>query len=225
MKKLISILMILAMLLTAAIAETTISTSGTADVIVPADEVHIVFGVVSVSEDAQEAQSQVNENIANVRQALLDSGISEDDINTGTLSLSSYYEYTYDESDRSTYRAYASLVVRSNDMENIGAIIDVGLTSGANELSTVDFICKDTDEAKMQCLGAAYDSARAKAEKLAEVSGMTITGIESITEGYSYSTTSQDSFSAAKAANYTPTNVEAANIDVYCEVTVVFTAE
>ena len=215
----------------AALAETKITVSGTGETRVSADTAIVSLGVSARDRDVLKAQQTVNENIAKIRQALTDIGVKEEDINTDYMSIYAIYDYDEDIEKVKAYNASTTLAVKVTDMDLAGRVIDEAFAAGANTLNGISFSASETDAARDESLKAAVSEARAKAEVLAEASGMKITGIEIISEGnvFSYDN-SVGNFSAkrlegAAAGSGYGTVVQAAKLIVSATVTITFTAE
>ena len=229
MKKTAWIVAVVMALSLCASAETTISVNGEGTALVAADTAFITLGVSTQDRDVRKAQEDVNRTIAAIREALIESGVPKDDINTDRINIYGIYgQDQYGEEKVTSYRASSSLAIRTDDMDSIGRIIDIAFDAGANTLSEITFSAKDTLDARSTALAGAVNDARQKAEVLAAAAGLTITGISSITEGYTNNWDSGvNSFmreeKAADAAGQTV--VQAAKLRVTSSVTLVFTAQ
>ena len=213
-----------------AAAETRIAVNGTGETRISADTAVISLGVSARDRDVLKAQQTVNENIAGIRQALLSNGVAEENINTDHMSIYAIYDYNEDVEKVQAYNASTTLAVKVTDMDSVGKLIDEAFAAGANTLNGISFSASDTDEARDESLKAAVGEARAKAEVLAEASGLKITGIETISEGnvYSYDN-SVSNFSAKRMEGTADTGygtmVQAAKLIVSVTVSITFTAE
>ncbi len=213
-----------------AAAETRIAVNGTGETRISADTAVISLGVSARDRDVLKAQQTVNENIAGIRQALLSNGVAEENINTDYMSIYAIYDYNEDVEKVQAYNASTTLAVKVTDMDSVGRLIDEAFAAGANTLNGISFSASDTDEARNESLKAAVGEARAKAEVLAEASGLKITGIETISEGnvYSYDN-SVSNFSAKRMEGTADTGygtmVQAAKLIVSVTVSITFTAE
>ena len=227
MRKLLAVL--LAVLLFAvpvqAFADTEITVNGTGETLVSADVAVISLGVMAREKDVLKAQAKVNEAIASVRAALIENGVSEEDINTDYINIYAMYDYMGGEEELTAYNANSNLAVRVTNKDIVGQIIDAAFAAGANTLNGIPFSATDTTEARAASLKLVFEDAKAKAEVLAEAAGLQIIGIEEIREGntWSYdsgvSNFSRQDVAAEKAAG---TVVQAAKIAVSANITVVF---
>ena len=230
MKKLIALLIALAVILAAvsAFAETKLSVTGPGEVRVSADTAVISLGVSARDRDVLKAQQKVNEAIAAIRKALTEQGVEKEDITTDYISIYPLYDYSDDGEQLSAYSAGSTLAIRVTDMEQVGTLIDISFAAGANTLNGISFSASDTEEAKAAVMKAAVEDAKAKAEILAEAAGLKISGIEVISEGGVYSYENNVSNVYAKGmdrAEEAGTVVQAAKLIVSASVTITFTAE
>ena len=216
-----------------ALAETKISVTGSGETLVSADTCVVNLGISARDKDVLKAQQKANEAIANIREALTANGIEKESINTDYLNIYAMYDYSADGGEYITaYNANSTLAIRVKDMTAVGTVIDLAFGAGANTLNGINFSASDTSEARTEALKAAVADARAKAEVLAEAAGLKITGIESLSEGGTYSYDSGlNNFSAKAAGRFTEeameydTVVQAAKLTVSASVTITFLAE
>lgn len=206
MKKLLVLLTCVALLALCAgpaLAEgegTKLSVSGNGTVLVESDLAIVTVGVREASADVLVAQATVNEKIAAIKQALLDAGVQETEINTDSINIYANYDYSDNTEVIVGYTANNSLSVRTTDIDNVGALIDAAFAAGANTLDNVQFTVQDDSEAREQALTKAVEDARRKADVLAAAAGMQVTAIESIAESGVYTYDSMRNFAQMDAA-------------------------
>ena len=206
MKKLLVLLTCVALLALCAgpaLAEgegTKLSVSGNGTVLVKSDLAIVTVGVREASADVLVAQATVNEKIAAIKQALLDAGVQETEINTDSINIYANYDYSDNTEVIVGYTANNSLSVRTTDIDNVGALIDAAFAAGANTLDNVQFTVQDDSEAREQALTKAVEDARRKADVLAAAAGMQVTAIESIAESGVYTYDSMRNFAQMDAA-------------------------
>ena len=206
MKKLLVLLTCVALLALCAgpaLAEgegTKLSVSGNGTVLVKSDLAIVTVGVREASADVLVAQATVNEKIAAIKQALLDAGVQETEINTDSINIYANYDYSDNTEVIVGYTANNSLSVRTTDIDNVGALIDAAFAAGANTLDNVQFTVQDDSEAREQALTKAVEDARRKADVLAAAAGMKVTAIESIAESGVYTYDSMRNFAQMDAA-------------------------
>ena len=233
MKKLIALLLaiMLAIASSAAFADTKITVKGTGEVRVSADTAVISLGVNARDKDVLTAQQKVNESIAAIRQALIDHGVKEENINTEFINIYAIYDYNNDQEQLAAYNASSTLAIRVTDMESVGTLIDICFAAGANTLNGISFSASDTEEANTEALKKAVADATKKAEIMAESAGLKITGIEVISEGgvVSYENSVGNvyakGFEMSESEEDADTVVQAAKLIITASVSITFTAE
>ena len=231
MKKMFAMLLCLAILALgtgAALAEgTTLSVTGNGTVLVESDLAIVTVGVQETSKDVLEAQSTVNEKIAAIKQALLDTGVEESEINTDSINIYANYDYSDNTEVIVGYTARNSLSVRTTDMNNVGSLIDAAFVAGANTLDNVQFTVQDDTQAREQALTMAVEDARRKADVLASAAGLQVASIERISEGGvsvydSMRNYAADTVMAAEESGGAGTLVQAALVSVDATVSMEF---
>ena len=191
----------------------------------------ISLGVNARDKDVKKAQQKVNESIAAIRQALIDHGVKEENINTEFINIYAIYDYNNDQEQLAAYNASSTLAIRVTDMESVGTLIDICFAAGANTLNGISFSASDTEEANTEALKKAVADATKKAEIMAESAGLKITGIEVISEGgvVSYENSVGNvyakGFEMSESEEDAGTVVQAAKLIITASVSITFTAE
>lgn len=230
-RKLTALILAAIMLLCAslALAETKITVNGTGETQVSADTAVITLGVSARDKDVLKAQQKVNDAIAAIRQALIAKGVREENINTDYISIYASYSYDGDQEQVEAYSASSTLAIKVTEMGSVGMLIDEAFAAGANTLNGISFSASDTRAAGEESLKKAVAEAKARAEALAEASGLKITGIEIISEGgifnYSNDVGNFSNRTKEEAATGSGTIVQAAKLIVTATVSITFTAE
>ncbi|MBR3929640.1 MAG: SIMPL domain-containing protein [Clostridia bacterium] len=232
MKKTLALILAVIMMLAvaSAMAETKITVSGSGTTLVNADYAMVTLGVVHMENDVLKAQEKVNGAINAIRSALIENGIDKEDINTDQVRIYARYDYSDYVEKIVGYSASSYLVIRTDDMENVGSVIDIAFEAGANTLEGIEFFAENTDSAREESLTFAVTDATNKAKIIAKAAGLTITGIESIAEGYSYTSESArnavfKNYVAEDSAALGQTVVQSAKLSVEASVTMIFIAE
>jgi uncharacterized protein YggE len=115
-------------------------------------------------------------------------GIAESDIATERLSL--YEERTW-ENGKSTvvgWRAAQTLKIKTTDLNKVGAIVDVCVANGANQIQNINFGLSDEkeQEIKKQAIAEATANAKDKAEAIAESLDAKLGKVKTVSEAQHY---------------------------------------
>ena len=191
MKKLLSIILVLALLLpcialaeTVAVAENaTITVTGSASVTLKADYARISVGVSSKAATVEQAANENNAAIYAVIEALKEAGVAEEDIATSNYSVYAEYDYASFGGQKLTgYNVTNQLTVIIRDMDHIGATLDKATAAGANNIYNIEFLSTKADEAQDEATVYAVQDAMRRAKLLASAAGLNLGGIKSISD-------------------------------------------
>jgi uncharacterized protein YggE len=162
----------------------TITVVGEGTVTIKPDIARANIGVEVVSNTVQEASAENKATIEAVLEALMAQGIAEEDIQTSGFSI--YAERYGPEGplaeDEVRYRVSNNVQVTIRDLDNVGTILDAAVEAGANNIFGVDFDVDDPSVVESEARQKAVDDARAKAEELATLNGVTLGNVVSVSE-------------------------------------------
>jgi uncharacterized protein YggE len=210
-----------------------ISVSGTASVSVMPNKADIFVKIVSLEDNAADAQS-VNAEISNrVIAALEKEGVKDEDIETSSFRLYPKQKWNEDEETYETvgYEVIHILKVETLNVEEVGDLLDKAVEAGANGVDRVSFsLTKEKQkEINAQALEMASLDAKTKAESITESLGVRLGKISRISEsnffyeGYDYyprAAEIEESVPVPKpATQISPSEVEVrANIEIEYEI-------
>jgi hypothetical protein len=192
MKKLVSLILCLSLLLTgAALADTTISVQGQGAIRTNPDIAVITLGAETYGEDVAAIQASVNQTINNIIDTLTEEkGIEGKNIQTRDYSIYRRYYDDYGNVSRE-YVASCMLAITVTEVDKAGEIIDAAFAAGANTMGNVTFSVKNQEALSDEALKLAVQNAMRRAQVMAEAAGVTLPKLPSkITEGYDMSYTS-----------------------------------
>ncbi len=181
-----------------------ISVSGEGRVTAEPDTASVMFGIESRNEALAVAQDEVSANAESLTAMLVEKGIAEDDIRTASYDVFPVNEYDRNGNFVSVdhYMVTLSLTVKVRDLEQVGALLDEGVTAGATYVGGISFYVDDPSPYMAQAREAAVLDARTKADEYARLSGAIITGVFSLEEVSAPAPAAQDFYmeDAAMAA-------------------------
>jgi len=138
---------------------------------------------LGVSTDAKTAAGALRANgaeVAKVIAAVKGQGIAAGDIQTEQVSLSIRYGDSGDAIVGYTATNSVSVVVRT--LAKVGAVIDVAVDAGANQVSGPNLVRSDQNALYRRAMRAAIGNARAKAQAIAKAAGLKLRRITDVTE-------------------------------------------
>lgn len=150
-----------------------ISVSSTGQVTVAPDVAYVHVGVQSQSENVADALAENNEKAQAISQALQGLGIDPKDIQTSSFNI--YPQQQYGEQGEVTgtlYNVDNTVYVTVRDLQNLGRLLEVVVSSGANSINGISFDVLDKTQAISEARKLAVDSARSQAEEMAVAAGV-----------------------------------------------------
>jgi len=174
-----------------------------------------------------DAQKQIAQVMQRVIKDVKAQGIPEEKIRTAGLSLNPIYAHPAPKAGQEPeaprivgYRASNTVRVQVDDMERVGAVIDAGITAGANQLNSLSFDLRDDLKFRKQALQLAAQEARSKAEAIAAALNLQLGEVIEVREEGGQPAYSAERRFAAPAAAATP--VQPGQLQVNAGVTVRF---
>lgn len=151
-----------------------IEVSGVGQVNAAPDEATIFFAVESFAATSDEAARQNANTMEQVIAALVAAGTPREEIETRNFSV--YPEYDHDRDGDSPrirgYRVSNQVMMKTRELDRVGALIDNALGAGANRMDGINFGLQDSSAAEQQALRQAVQQARAVAQTLADELGV-----------------------------------------------------
>jgi hypothetical protein len=131
-------------------------------------------------DDAAAENSQITEQVL---AALKEMGIAPEDIQTSGYSVfSERYSPDGTPSTEVQYRVTNTVNVLIRDLTQVGDVLDTSIMAGANNIYGVEFLLDDPTAARSEARGMAVNNAEATANELAELAGVAVGPIVSISE-------------------------------------------
>lgn len=164
-----------------------IEVQGQGEVTVAPDMAFITLGVTHRAPQAREAMASVNEGMAAILQRLEKQGVAEADLQTSQLTVTidhntqMYNSESLGVSTKPQYVASSMLNLRVRDLDRLGAMIDLALEDGANQMSGLRFAVESPEPLEAQARRLAVENAAGKAAELAEAAGVALGPVRRIT--------------------------------------------
>lgn len=164
----------------------TITVTGEGKVVAIPDVAVISFGT-SIERPTVVLAQQDNTKIMNaVTAKTKDLGVDSKDIQTTNYSIYPVYPPPDNTNTRPAIRGYnvsQNVTVKIRKLATIGAIISAVGTLGVNQVSGISFVVDDIESYRAKARVQALQNARAKADTLAKVVGITLRRVVSFSEG------------------------------------------
>ncbi|SDS69258.1 hypothetical protein SAMN05444162_2041 [Paenibacillaceae bacterium GAS479] len=205
--------------------ENTIAVQGTGKLSVTPDIAYINAGVNVKAKTAKEAQAGAAKRYEAVRKVLKDGyGLADKDLKTTGYYVQPQYTYTEKEGQVLTgYTAVHEIRISWRSIDKTGTLLDSLGAAGANQIGGVTFDTEKKDQYENDALKKGLENARSKAEALAAASGRTLGPVINITEnGAQVQPVFRNEMMQKSTADNANTSVEAGEVDVQAQLTVVF---
>lgn len=154
--------------------------SGTAVLHKPADMLGLTLSVVTQAETVEEALAENNEKMHIIIDSVKNAGLEKGEFHTGQFSVQPVYStpprdmpYNW----RASILAYEvtnSVCVQTQKLELAPALIDAASTSGATNISNINFSIKDTGMYRSEVITQATANAYRDAEAIAKAANIQI---------------------------------------------------
>jgi len=148
------------------------------------------LGIEALADTVEEARSDAAEAMDQVMSALDDAGIAEKDIQTAHFNISPLRKWDRDTEEYiiDGYQVTNMVTVKIRDLDKAGDIIDSVATAGGDltRIEGISFTVEDPTPYQDEAREEAFARARAKAEQMADLSGVNLGKVTYITESYGY---------------------------------------
>lgn len=142
----------------------------------------IDVGVVATGNDAESVRSELASRSAEVRDAIVEYGIDEEDVTTSRFYVRERIDRQAMERDGvdpqspgdvEEYRHYEgthAFQIEVHDVDEAGEVVDVAVDAGADEIGRLEFTLSENrrDELRDEAITGAIEDARSEAEHVAE---------------------------------------------------------
>lgn len=146
----------------------------------------ISAGVVTSARDAKSAMAANATAMTRVLAALRSAGVADRDMSTAQIGLNPQYRYVDNQPPIVTgYQATNSVTVRFRDIAKSGAVLDVLVAAGSNQISGPTLTIDKPEAAMDEARTDAIKSARSRAELYAKAAGLSVKRIVAISESAS----------------------------------------
>jgi len=143
------------------------------------------IGVQVANEDVRAASSEAQELMNAVLTAIREQGVAEEDIQTSGFSIFADFGPigpAGEQPQASLYRVSNNVNVTIRDLDQVAAVLDAAIAAGANNIFGVNFSVDDPSPAAAEARAEAIENAQAKAQDLAELTGLALGNVFSVSE-------------------------------------------
>lgn len=165
-------------------AERQVSVSGVCNKSVTPDRGAITLTVEARNSDLKAAIKKATDVYEGLREAVKKLGLENLDLKTSEYSVNEIREWEKDRQVMKGYRARMGVLVETSSIQRLGEVIALGARHQVNDVGQLQIFLspQKLQKEQFECLQAAAENARAKAEKLASALGAKVGKAVSISE-------------------------------------------
>ena len=195
----------------------TIETSGSGTVEEEPDLATMRVSVEETGDEAEDVRTQLAERAEEVRDALIEAGIDEDDITTSRYDLG-------EQRQEPGYEGSHRYQVTVRDVDEVGRIVDVAVDAGADDVGRIQFTLSEATREDLRglALERAVEDARSDAESIAAAKDLEIVGVVSVSTDDRGVSPQRGSLEMADDADNASTEIDEGPVTVSASVTVVY---
>jgi uncharacterized protein YggE len=158
-----------------------LNASGQGKVYIVPDLAYIYIGVRTQTASLSDSLNQSNSKAAEIALQLKELGVADQDIQTSAFNV--YPQQNYDQNGQPTGTEYVvenTVNVTVRDLSKLGQVLDTVVRSGANSINGISFDVADRATAEAQARELAIKEARARADEMARLAGVTLGDLISV---------------------------------------------
>lgn len=201
----------------------TITVNGTGKVTLTPDIAYISIGVHTQNASARDAVAENNTQAQAVVATIKGFDVAEKDIQTTNFNI--YPQQQYDTNGKPTEMIYVvdnTVYVTIRDLSKLGTLLDSTVSSGANNISNIQFDVADKTDALSQARLAAVEDAKKQADELTKATKVGLGDVQSISYYDSTAPITVQYAKAEMAASAASVPVQAGSMQISTTVTIVY---
>ena len=202
-----------------------VSGSGTASA--EPDLALINLGVQVLSPSVGEALNTANTSLESILQVLANYNVDENDTQTRYFNINTQYDYSNDGAPEvSGYQVTNELSVKVRNLDSLGEMITDVVEAGGDpvRVNGINFAIEDTTTLEDEALAQAVADAKARAERMAELSGVTLGDLVSVSQGGGGASPALPAAFAAEAmARSAPTAIRTGDLEITINIQALYT--
>lgn len=164
-----------------------ITVNSTEKVTVIPDIAEVIYSVRTEAAQASDCQQQNAKSVSQVIELLTSLNVAETSIQTSDYYMNPVYDYSNNQSRVIGYEAITSLTVSDLPIDGLGELLSQSVSTGINTIQSITYKASKYDESYQAALAKAVETARQKAQVLADAAGCQVGSVINIKETSGYS--------------------------------------
>jgi uncharacterized protein YggE len=191
------------------------------------DQAVVRVAAVARADDADAVRQQLAQNASQVRDALANLGLADDQIRTVAYNIDQAYREEAGDRVPDGFEGIHAFEITLSNVSQAGAVVDTAVENGAERVDSVELTLSEERrrEVRAEALREAMANARADADVVAESANLTVTGVHSaVTGDLSFSPVQAQALETDDAAGQVRTQIESGPVTVTAQVQVTYNA-
>jgi uncharacterized protein YggE len=161
-----------------------VTVAGSGEVKGTPDTLNVNASIEAIAPDVTGAMNQTSDRQQAVINALVDAGVDRNDISTSQVSLQPQFAPTTDSTTISGYRASNTIDVKIRQLDAASQALALIVSTGGNatRINSVNYSIDDDSQLIRDARSRAFNDAKDRAEQYAQLSGLTLGNVISISE-------------------------------------------
>ena len=200
--------------------------SGTGTASAEPDLALINLGVQVLSPSVGEALNTANASLESILQVLGNYNVDEKDTQTRYFNINTQYDYSGDGAPTvAGYEVTNELSVKVRDIDALGEMITDVVEAGGDpvRVNGINFAIEDTAALEDDALAQAIADAKARAERMAELSGVELGDLVSVSQGGGGAVFDAPAAFAAEFARAAPTPIRSGDLEITVNIQALYT--
>lgn len=142
------------------------------------------IGVEVVGSDVKQASNEAASTMEALLTALQDQGVAEKDIQTSYYNVwvERPYQGPGESGGEAIYHVNNNVMVTIRDLDNVATLLGAAIEAGANNINSINFSVADPSLLRSEARQKAVDNALAEAQELADLNGVEVGEVISVSE-------------------------------------------
>lgn len=205
--------------------------SASATILKPSDELQLKIGVVTLGKTAEEALAENSAKMQNILVALTSIQLTKEDYETSQFSITpTYTPYPKDapadwRPSINGYEVTNTILIHTQRLGSAGQIIDAANQAGANSITDIRFGLRNSRDYWTEALTAAGSNAVKDAQAIAAATGVKLARVLSLSLNHAQVNSPQINFACMAKTRETVTPIEAGDVSITANVTIIYEIE
>lgn len=202
----------------------TIQVSASGQAAADPDQAIVQVAVIASADDANVVREQLAQNVTQMREALQEAGIEDDQIRTAAFRIEQDFREENGERRPAGFEGLHTFEITLSNVSQAGPIIDTAVSNGADRVDRVELTLSEERrrEVRAEALRDAMENARGDAEVIAESANLTVSGVQRAATGDVRVRSVQPEALEADVAREPTTKIESGPVTVTAQVQVVY---